>query len=245
MTGTCRATLLGAALAVTPVLAETLHGEPPPGTVGLLSLPQILGGDGGVCAQADEATVALFEAPGGEPRDDLLHSEPGRPSSMGGCHDGEAWREGSDGARAPAWLMEHGYQAVSLIVIEPRPPWYRIAMPGAGAWVNAPHGRYRDLVDLYADGLTFLTSAWDGALCDGPDEQRACAVADVERLHREQHDAVEVLGWAQRPDGLWLEIRVISSPCLTDVQRTLPLRGWIPAQGRNRVPNVWFHSRGC
>lgn len=237
--------LLALLLAGAPADAETLS-RPPPETVGLLSLPELTGIDGDPCADFTPAAFALHDAPetGAGNGTRALGRSPERLPD-GGCRPlAPQWLEGGrQSGDLP--LMEHGYETASLIVLETRAPWYRIALPEGSAWLRAEHGRFRDLVDLYADGLTYLTAAWDGELCDGPDAAAACARADAERLHREGQDAVTVLNWAQMPNGLWLEVELISSPCLTDVQRTLPIRGWLRAYGRERRPVVWFHSRGC
>lgn len=239
------AALLAALVWIAPAGAETLS-EPPPGTVGLLSVAELTGADGDPCAAFTPGSLALHDAPDEAP-DDGARLLGLRPQTLpdGGCRPlAPQWLAGGEAGREIP-LMEHGYETVSLIVLDTRAPWYRIALPEGSAWLRADHGHYRDLVDLYADGLTYLTTAWDGELCDGPDPEAACARADAQRLHREALDAVTVLTWAQMPDGLWLEVELITSPCSTDVQRRLPIRGWLRAHGRDRRPTVWFHPRGC
>lgn len=227
------------------VHAAVRHGDPPPGTVGLLSIPAALGGDNGLCFEHEPAAIALFANP--EETDQQGHLIGERPAAApeGGCAGSELWRIDAQGVRHPQPWMEHGYEAGSLIVLEARAPWYRVALDDGSAWLASAEGRYRPLIELYAEGLNRLTSAWDGALCDGPDADRICAIADAARLRENQYDSVEVIGAAEMPDGLWLEVELIISPCLTDVQRSLPIRGWLRAHAADRTPNVWFYSRGC
>lgn len=227
------------------VHAAVRHGDPPPGTVGLLSIPAALGGDNGLCFEHEPAAIALFADPEETDQQGHLIGERQAAAPEGGCAGSELWRIDAQGARHPQPWMEHGYEAGSLIVLEARAPWYRVALDDGSAWLSSADGHYRPLIELYAEGLNRLTSAWDGALCDGPDADRVCAVADAARLRENQYDSVEVIGAAEMPDGLWLEVEVITSPCLTDVQRRLPIRGWLRAHAADRTPNVWFYSRGC
>lgn len=223
-----------------PASAQTRHGDPPAGTTGLLTVPEIAGGELGYCGDFAAVPLPLHDTPESGANGAYLQSSGAAscPGELSSVHH-------ADGRQAELPLMEHGYEAASLIVLEARPPWYRIALADGSAWVKAGHGHYRDLVELYADGLTYLTAAWTGELCDGPDGDRVCAMADIQRLHDEHQDSVEVLDWARMPDGLWLEVQLTTSPCHTDLQRTLPIRGWLRAQGDGQAPNVWFYSRGC
>lgn len=227
------------------VHAEVRHDDPPPGTVGLLSIPAALGGDNGLCFGHEPAAIAVFGNPEETDQQGHLIGERPAASPEGGCTGSDLWRIDAQGARHSQPWMEHGYEAGSLIVLEARAPWYRVALDDGSAWLSSADGHYRPLVELYAEGLNRLTASWDGELCDGPDADRVCAIADAARLRERQHDSVEVIGAAEMPDGLWLEVEVVTSPCLTDVQRTLPIRGWLRAHAGNRTPTVWFYSRGC
>ena len=238
------------AIVVVPTNAVELLNRPTAGIQGLLSTPDILGGDAGVCANGNASTLPIHDAPNADanPIGRVLVS-PATREPDGGCRIGSVLFDPAprdDPPDTPVPMLEHGYEAASLIVLDARPPWFRVALGQAGdGWLHSEHGHYRTLVDLYRDGLTYLTDTWDGELCDGPDPERACAIADAARLHHEQQDAVTVTASAEIAGETWIEVELITSPCRTDSQYTLPIRGWLRARDSAGRPNVWFHARGC
>ena len=146
-------------------------------------------------------------------------------------------------------LKEHGYEEYSVVVLERKPGWARVALGGGqsgqqgSAWLPEPSGAtFRAYADLVKESLAFLTEAWDGRVWDAPGGV-ARSVA-FKQIQRPEHPA-DVFGYRELNGQLWLHVNVFSeSPC--EQQQPLSLsEGWIPAYSPQGAWTADFYARGC
>ena len=215
-------------LAVPFVLAGAQIALAPDRVIGLLTLPEVFGN--GACDKFQPEDVILYSAPDGRQIVGRIRVDKYWTfAPEGGCggltvnvHDA------ASGTIIVFPTQEYEYEAPAAIVLEQRSPWFRVRTPGRSAWVRGSHrDEYHTLERLLADGLTYLTPTWDGRLAPSP----GGATRATERpAPTGENTAVNVVGFRQRPEGLWVEVDVYSySPCL------LPSRLSSRAAGRPRM----------
>lgn len=218
---------------------EGIRGfEPPAGLIGLLTPPLVADGPPGCHRIATRTRLAVFDAPGGHGhRLGELRFVPWAESTTD-CNSVHPRFTDEAGTPKPIPEFESGYEENALPVLEHHGDWYRIPLNDGDGWIHAPPGfRYDSLDRLLFHGLTYLTGAWEGRLCDLPDASTCRAFAGTE------HD-VRVLE-ARELDGMrWWRIQILTPHC-QEGEGVALAGGWIPAYGHERRPTVWFWSRGC
>ena len=231
-------TLLLALLTAAPQPAQA-----PDRVIGLLTLPEVFGT--GACDKFQPDVVTLYTAPdaryvAARIRVDKYWTF----APEGGCAGLDVNVHAAASPKvSPLPTREYEYEAPAAIVLEQRAPWFRVRIADGSAWLRASHrDGYHSLESLLADGLTYLTPEWDGRLAPSPGgEARA-----IERPSKPGEHAVNVIGFRERPEGLWVEVEVYSdSPCTSPAKPSIIARGWTPAHAPSGELAVWFYSRGC
>jgi hypothetical protein len=200
-----------------PFLLAALLAIAPPGLVGLVEIPSVLG-DPEVATQGSVT----------------LRTEPSTTAPVA-CV-----------VRAAADLetREHGYEELSGVVYDSRPGWYGLRCRGVDglAWLAASDaGTFRRMDELLKDGLAYLTAEWDRALYQRP---RRTAAAHRVRVESREPD-ITVADTTIVDDELWLLVVVHGEGrCTAEEPGPVVDAGWTPAHTRNGDVTAWFHSRG-
>jgi len=97
--------------------------------------------------------------------------------------------------------------------------------------------------ELVADGLAYLTGAWDGALRDAP--SIAAIAKRVDGAGPEASSDVDVLEVREVGGVTWLEVALLAPGRCREATATVVVSGWVPALSASGEPNAWFHARGC
>jgi hypothetical protein len=144
-------------------------------------------------------------------------------------------------------MKEHGYEELSLVVMERRTVagqrWARIALANGRGWLPEPTSAvFRAYADLVKESLAYLTEAWEGRVWDAPGG--TAKVVPFRQIERPEH-AADVLEYREVNGQLWLRVNIFSeSPC--EQQQPLSLiEGWIPAYNARGQWTADFYSRGC
>lgn len=138
---------------------------------------------------------------------------------------------------------EYAYETSGALVYREQGGWYLIGVHGdSGAiegWLRPTDAdRFHALPELLQQGLSYLTSTWDGELWPEPAGGRATPVPGT-ATH------IKVLDTRTIGDRIWLRVDVLRpGHCEGATPKTLA-RGWIPAHSQAGKMNAWFRSRGC
>jgi hypothetical protein len=229
------ALLLCSALLSQPALAQER-------VVGLLALPEVFGR--GACDRFAPRPVELYATPQGPAVGTVLVVKPWTHHSNGGC---EGLEVGVRVPRAEAVeqlpTMEYAYEEPGAVVLERRGKWFRVRLIVGSAWLEASaQDEFHDLEQLFEDGLTHFTEAWNGQVAASPGS--VGRPAKVPRLAAEQ--PVRVRRASREKEGLWFFVDIMShSACDGNGEPTVADQGWVPAYGKGDALTIWFYSRGC
>ena len=205
--------------------------------IGLLTLPQVLGG--GPCVPFAPSRIPLY----GQLRADkpIAHIEVDKYWTFhqnGGCSGLEVrvHEPGRPAAELPT--QEYEYEAPAAVVVAREGEWFQIRTSSRPLWMKATtENTFRSLVELIGpDSLTYLTRSWDEAIHVVPGGSRAKVPAvgpDTPVLVRDNRTV---------SGELWLLIETTDSCSQAKVPK---VTGWVRAYGRDNSPAVWFYSRGC
>jgi len=216
---------------------------PPPASIGLLALPQLFGAQ--PCAGDQVASLPFFESPEGlQPVGEIV-ARWDEPRAAGDCVRPDVrvrWFDAPD-AR-PMTTEERAYGKPAAVVTEQRAGWFKILLAERMAWIRPEQGyRFYPLEDLYQEQATYLSLAWDGALCREPGQYRQCPTTVIAP---ELAPPVEVLASREVDGQTWFRIRFLARGGCGEGDEILPRsEGWVPAYGRENKPSIWFYSRGC
>ena len=227
--------LLSSALLSQPALAQER-------VIGLLALPEVFGR--GACDRFTPRPVELRARPQGPVVGTVLVVKPWTHHSDGGCEGLEVGVRASRAATVqPLPTMEYGYEEPGAVVLERREMWFRVRLTVGSAWLQASaQDEFYGLEQLFDDGLTYLTEAWNGEVAASPGS--AGRSAKSPRLGGNQ--PVRVRRASREKEGLWFLVDIMShSVCEGDGEPTVADQGWVPAYGKADSPTIWFHSRGC
>lgn len=219
------------------VLAPIVRAEP---LIGLLALP--IDPEAGPCLSLLADDIPLYAQPRAGPAVGAL-----RPaaSAVGDCGEPSV-KVHIDGGRVDGELplREIGYEAPAAIVLEARPPWYRLRLAAGSAWVRVDDAeRFASLHQRLVDGIAYVAVAPDAPLRSAADVERA----DPESAAWLQvDDPVRVLDSREIDGRLWLQVeRLSDSFCETGEEPDVVATGWLPAHDASGEPLIWFYSRGC
>src|SRR5262245_23600127 len=226
--------LIGSALLSQPALAQER-------IIGLLALPEVFGR--GACDRFTPRPVELRATPQGAVVGTLLVVKPWTHHGNGGCEGLEV------GVRAPGAAIqqlptrEYAYEEPGAVVLERRGKWFRVRLNVGSAWLEASaQDTFYSLEQLFEDGLTYLTEAWNGQVAASPGSSGR--PAKFSRLAADQ--PVRVRRASREKDGLWFFVDIMShSACKGDGEPTVADQGWVQAYGKDDSPTIWFYSRGC
>lgn len=209
--------------------------------IGLLGLPT--DAEAGPCLSLQADEIPLYAQPQAGPAIGALR--PDASAAGDGCRDPRV-AVLVDGGRIDGELplREIGYEAPAAIVLEARPPWYRIRLADGSAWVRVDDAeRFASLHRLLVDGLAYVAIAPDAPLRSTADVERPDP-ASVAWLQFD--DPVRVLDSREIDGRLWLKVeRLIDSFCETGEEPDAVATGWLPAHDASGEPLIWFYSRGC
>ena len=228
-------------LSLTLALAAPTQASQP--IIGLLTLPEVFGEF--PCDRFTPQEVRLYPAPDSSASIGAIRVERNSAFPPGGGCEGlrvAVHRQGTIEA-LPLPTLEYGYETPAAIVLRQRGRWFEVRLSDGAAWVHASgRDEYLPLRQLLAEGLTYLTGAWDGRLGASPG---APASAPAERGGRDEW-SVRVTDLREIEDVLWVEVELLSdSPCTSIEDPSVRARGWLPAHAPSGELNVWFYSRGC
>lgn len=141
---------------------------------------------------------------------------------------------------------EYGYERPGAMVLEQRPGWYRVALREGSGWVASDKaGPYHPLEEMLVDSLSYLTSAWEGAMASAPAAPALRWLHPAWRRHMGGEIMVDVRETRWVNAELWLRLDVLwPAPCSGEDSAIIH-SGWVPAYGESGSVNVWFNSRGC
>jgi hypothetical protein len=141
---------------------------------------------------------------------------------------------------------EYGYEEAGAVVYANPEGWYRIGLAdGRHVWLPARDaGPFHSVDTMLTDGLTYLTSAWDGQLWSEPDTALTPVRSPFWRAGAKDYSA-DVRQTRRVGGRLWLQVALLSrSPCETGFA-DVAAEGWVPAYNAKRELIAWFYSRGC
>jgi hypothetical protein len=236
--------VLIATLAAHVALAESRQqsvATPPERVAGLLSLPEVFGN--GPCDRFVAKDVPLHSSPEAPASGAIRVATPWTFPPEGGCQGLEVHARRPDSEAALALPVEEfEYESAGAVVLEQRGPWFRVRLADGSAWLRATErDRFHPLERLLKEGLTYLTSDWNGQLSSQPSGRgrKARAAGQAETSVRVSRST-----WAH--GGLWLYVEVMShSGCEGGDEPRVVDRGWVPAQAPSGARVIWFYSRGC
>lgn len=233
------------ALALALLLATLPAAQAPDPIVGLLALPEVFGN--APCDRFEPQEIALYATPdAGRPIGWIRSDGAWTFNPVGGCQgslDVKVYHADT-GTVAALPTREYAYEAPAAIVLDQRDRWFRIRLAEGSAWLRASRrDEYFPLEKQLAEGLTYLTQAWDGRLAPTPGGGLRGAARPPARR---DDTSVRVLSSRRVNDALWIEVEIFShSPCLGPDDPRVIDRGWVPAHAASGEPAVWFYSRGC
>ncbi len=207
-------------LASAVVLAQAPNGGGPGPVLGIVEIPKMFAFDPKTGRLEPRGALTLYTRPDSSSREAATITAP----------------QAIDDA-------EYGYEEPGALVYRREAGYYLIRTARGTAWL-APEdaGPFHSYETLVADGLAYLTGAWDGFVSASPG---SAARTRVQR-RAEGGDDVEVKGFRTVGGRLWFQIDVMSQRfCTSDPPAPVKARGWIRAHDDSGAPTVWFHSRGC
>ncbi len=208
--------------------------------VGLLTVPQIFGGE--VCRPFRGADVPVYRSPQG-PRMGLLRvTNPWRADSATSCEELAVVFQSASGTALPLPTREFEYERKAAIVIERRPGWYQILLSDdSSGWLRQqPDNSFLDLKALFAERPLTPHPAWDGALYPQPG-----ATSTPNLLAGRSQLAVNMLDAREIAGVWWMLVSLpVPGPC-GDVADLSPRTVWVRVHLPDGSPAFWFSSRGC
>jgi hypothetical protein len=229
------AVLAGMAFMSQPALAQER-------VIGLLALPEVFGQ--GACDRFAWQPVVLRASPEGPLVATVVVVEPWTHQSNGGCVGLEVGVKAPRSTTVqPLPTREYAYEEPGAVVLEQRGQWFRIRLERGSAWLEASgQNEFYSLERLFADGLTYLTQAWDGNVAASP----SAAGRSVKVAGLAANQPVRVRRASREAGQLWFLIDIMSHPvCDGGGEPTIVDRGWVPAYGKADETTLWFYSRGC
>lgn len=206
--------------------------------IGLVEVPTLFG----IYREADPWQVFLPDPPVPVP----LHSAPGLDAAVVFT------------ASEPQHLerAEHDYERESAKVFRATRDWYLVAfksedVSGRG-WLSTRYaGRFRDLLDLFENGSTFLDHRWDGKLYEEPRQSAPVHSVEASRrrtraeegLHHTGSYPAHVATVSYVEGEAWALVIVGGYTACAESEPVLGA-GWILVHGKD-WENIWYYSRGC
>jgi hypothetical protein len=229
------------------VLAACILACAPPAqaqdrVIGLLALPDVFGN--GPCQPFTPQDVPLYATPESITRVGTISVQKYWTFHANGGCDGLEVRVRMVGAaalqRMPA--EEHGYEEPAAIVLTQRGQWFEVRLTKGAAWVRStPRDTFYSLERLFVDGLTYLTTKWDGRLAPSPGKPGRAA----RTTPSESETPVRVIRSSRVRGQQWFYVEVMSHSCGSASDPTIVDRGWVPSHAKGGATSIWFHSRGC
>lgn len=223
---------------------EALSG-PPDGTIGLLRLDAVFGGD--ACDPTATRPVPLYARPGGSKRiGEIVVSVPMVGSPEGGCTEREVTvrRVGVQDEALPT--LEHSYEMKAAVVLERVGSWCRVKFQSGSAWVGQEcRTGFMPVEGMLEDRLLYLVDGAGGSARNQPGEGR---VTKQDILTREAvaTGSVKYLGQRKVEGRVWVELEVGRAPACADEKiRKSAAKVWLPLSDANGRLLVWFYARGC
>lgn len=213
------------------------------GIIGILALPEVLGG---------EACVPFVA------RDVLLFAAPDAPAPLGRIHVANPWNTPPDGGcdalvvavalgapddeRLP--MLEYGYEMQGAIVRQREGAWFEIALTEGHAWVQVVDAaQFKPVEDLLLRSLAYLRPEGPVRLLRGSGSGETVWSAAGER---DRNLPIEVLDFQYLAGRLWLQVKMLAvEPCEDAPTGVEPVTGWLPLHSADGMPALWFYSRGC
>lgn len=110
----------------------------------------------------------------------------------------------------------------------------------AFGWMAAEHGgEFHALEAHIANGLSYLTEAWNRQLYDQPSGLPSAVPSG-------QSPDINVLKRRGTGTDAWLFVEVLEKGrCLNAEKPRVVAQGWVKVHSPDERPNVWFFARGC
>jgi hypothetical protein len=207
--------------------------------IGLLTLPEVFGEE--PCKPFEPREVPLYA----QPRDlrPVARIQVDRPWSFpndGGC---EGFQVRVHPTNRPPELLperEYDYEMPAAIVAARDDDWFQIHTLSGPLWTRRPDDRgFLSLEALLsAERATYLTDDWDRSMYETP------GGAQIQLPPLPSPPSVKVVEHQYQSGELWLFLETTSG-CVVEPAVVPVTRGWVRVSGRDGLPTVWFHSRGC
>jgi hypothetical protein len=227
--------------------AQTMHSpsEPQERIIGLLDLPEIVGGG---CGPATPASADLHSraSTASAVTGSLHYVVADRQSDGGACGSTRLEvrpRDGSGDEGLPT--LESGYEIAAAIVHERSGNWFRIALRHGSAWIRREHAQdFKAYPELLTETLAYLRPGWDGQLWRAPDVGPA-RVPPAWGQYLDKEVTVEVLEIRRTHADVWLHVRLKTDTCGGTLPGVEEIAGWVRGYRASGVTSAWFFSRGC
>lgn len=209
---------------VTPSAVES-NGLAEP-LIGILEVPNLLGGfSEGLWAEPSGNSIAIYA----------------QPSTVG-----EIAARIPDTSRVKK--LEYSYESSGIVTLERARDWFRVQLEPAGTgWIQpGDHEAFHPFENLIEDGLSYLTSEWNGKLYESPRFATVTTAMDPAWRHRLGDEiSVRTLESRRLDDRLWFRVELLEESACTGREPRVFATGWIPGHSASGQPAVWFYSRGC
>jgi hypothetical protein len=213
--------------------------------IGLLALPTIF--SEGPCKPFEPQPVSIYAA--ADKAQTIATIQVDQMWSFaphGGCEGLEVRiHQGSSTRELPT--REYDYEAPAAVVLDRQGAMFKIRTgENQAGWVESPPARFMPYESLMEEftGVTFFTTAFDGALRAAP----GLTVANQPTARAKPGLPARVIETRRLGDRLWLHVEVLNHS-MCDAAASGPPEtiagGWLAAHADDGEPTVWVASRGC
>jgi len=201
----------------------------PDSIIGLLELPTVFGGGeaGGVVQAETSEAVTVYSAPFTTAAVLALLNTP------------DQWR-----------YREIAYELGAVEVYQRQGNWFRVKISEGEryGWVQANAEQYHGLDALLPGRLSYLNANWNGELWNPKAQWSDPAEVKSIATGTDSGNAefpVEIIEVRTNEQGVWLNVRLLSSnSCDGDLVQIVD-SGWVPAYAANAALSAWYWARGC